>query len=67
MLMKDYFIQIFGCDVVSFFFLFSGVNGASVVRRSGDIWVTGCSYGECVTFVGKCGNISLWGLLKMAL
>ena len=48
-------------DVISWCFLFIGVNGASFVRSSGDIWVTGCNYVESVTFVQKCTNISLRG------
>ena len=47
--------------VISWGFLFIGVNGASFVRRSSDIWVTGCNYVESVTYVRKCSNISLWG------
>jgi len=39
MLMKNYFIQIL--DVLSWGFLFIGLNGSSFVRRSSDIWVTG--------------------------
>ena len=58
-LMKNYFIQILG--VISWGFLFIGVNGASFVWRISDIWVTGCSYVESGTFVWKFSNISLWG------
>jgi len=29
------------------------------VWTSSDIWVTGCNYGESVTFVQKCSNNSL--------
>jgi hypothetical protein len=57
--MKNYFIQIL-C-VISWGFLFIGVNGASFVQRSSDIWVTGCSHVESGTFVSKFSNISLWG------
>ena len=42
-LLKNYFIQISGCDIVGGFI---GVNGASFVRRSSDIRVTGCNYVE---------------------
>jgi hypothetical protein len=48
--MKNYFIKIYGCDIG---FLFIGVNDASFVRRSSDIWVIGCNYVESVVF---CGN-----------
>jgi len=57
--MKNYFIHIL--DVITWGFLFIGVNGASFVRRSGDIWVPERDYFESVTFVQECGNISLWG------
>ena len=43
-------------DVISWGFFFTGVNGASFVRRSGDIWVTGCRYVETVTFVWNSGE-----------
>jgi hypothetical protein len=52
--MKNYFIQIFG--VILWGLLFIGVNGASFVQRSTDIWVTGCSYVESGTFVWKFSN-----------
>jgi hypothetical protein len=56
--MKNYFIQILG--VISWGFLFIGVNGA-FVQRSSDYGVTGCSYVESGTFVWKFSNILLWG------
>jgi len=31
-------------DVISWGFLVIGVNGAPFLRRSSDIWVTGCNY-----------------------
>ena len=40
-LMKNYFIQFWVRSIVEF--LFFGVNGASFVCRSSDIWVTGCN------------------------
>jgi len=43
-------------DVISWDFLFIGVNGATFVRRISDIWVSGCIYVESVTFVRKCNN-----------
>jgi len=57
--MKNYFIQILG--VISWGFLFIGINGTSFVQRSSDIWVTGCSYVESGTFVWKFSIISLGG------
>ena len=60
--MKNYFIHIYGSNIRRF--LFVGVNGASYVRRSSDIWVTGCNYVESVIFVRKCSNISLWGCVR---
>jgi len=36
------------------------VNGASFVRKSGDICVAESDYVESLTFVQDC-NISLWG------
>jgi hypothetical protein len=56
-LVKNYSLQILG--VISWGSLFIGVNVPSFVRSS-DIWVTGCSCVESVTFVRKCSNISLW-------
>jgi len=49
--MKNYFIQIL--NVISWGFLFIGVNGASFMCKSSDIWVTGCNYVKSVTFVQK--------------
>ena len=46
--MKIYFVRILG--VISWGFFFIGVNGASSVRRSSGIWVTGCNFAESVTF-----------------
>jgi hypothetical protein len=40
-------------DVISWGFLFIGVNGASFMGRNNDRWVTGCSYVESVTSVGN--------------
>jgi hypothetical protein len=57
--MKNFFFRLL--DVISWGFLFIGVNGASFVRRNSDIWVTGYNYVESVTFMQKCNSISLWG------
>jgi len=46
-------------DVISRGFFFIGVNDASFVRTSSDIWVNRCNYAESVTFVRKRSNISL--------
>jgi len=53
----NYFIQIYGCNIVRF--LLHQCKWMSFVWTSSDIWVTGCSCVESVTFVWKCRNNSL--------
>ena len=49
-------------DVISCGFFFMGVNGASFVRTSSDIWVTGCNYVESVTL---CGNVVIFHCVSL--
>jgi hypothetical protein len=53
-------------DVISWSFLFICVNGTPFVRRSSDIWVTGCFHVESVIFQRKRANryihsSEIWG------
>jgi len=59
MLMTNYFIQIYGCDIVRFS-LHRCKWGASLCGEVVICGVTGCSYVESVTFVRKCDYIYIY-------
>jgi len=59
--MKNYFIQIYGCNMAMSYL--HRCSGSSFVRRRNDILVIACIYVESVRCVRECINISTVGSL----